>query len=1136
MQLKVSSDLPPIFNLMRPSVEEYRVFRQTLLASSEFQTTLAHRAERHRWSGRDISREQGVSSAFGQKRELISAFRELVASRIDTFCAPGSANARAARRALGIPLHLPVQISRRRRILLFAMRGGFAMKMLRSGVHRLAVIRTFEGRALVYRRFVAPGLVHDPYYDAVLDCLLRYFELPTRYKVFDALQVFDIRTVRNALCLGIRSQDDLLATFDRQRRLFPPALLSALIRHRVIQHLTELVWLKPYRFADSDIKHCSEAYHVGRVVTLIRRLIAEGVSRQRSLVVLQNWWACDAQKLKQALDILKARIVVNVPALLEDAGNLMWTSNAENWAYLVDVLDAREPACWRQFERMLAASRLPSAQTINAIRSLGATRDDLVILQDLLLDALSRGRDPAPGMRLLCSSPHALSFTQIANCGQYLTRGNEQGLAGFLATLDRHGFSAATAVLVFQRVFVRLGPDELERILRLYRGCRDAATDPALIAAWIDTVHPSRIDALEYLAASLNVPDLVTLQGVRGLARISTAALRYAVEARHLRTPHALRRWATQPGVEQITHVDWTDAIDRMLLDDAWERANYEFVQDNHAAVSTAISSHIRSSLGRPPDYDDLPARAFYDRNEAQLHGSLRKRILDEIPEQLDATGGILLASLIRSRLAGDTNYSRDIVAFSDILESLIQGRGPGSAKPSHLEQEVAAFVYRVSAGELMTLWERVSGFEHHPRSLSLRDYYPMTWRRQAAEAKRPLDRTAFGPLRNAFEYASRFAGRKSMFDACQKLSPKQLEHPAASLQTYVRHLGVTLSVVPAARRDELFGCLDMLEKETSTVAAQYEAIKRLAGFFAVDLVDAVRAHGDAFAASLSRADAADLTSRLGGNTSSGRPGADDSADDVCANLVATLTKAAIHASKIYGKWASTEERQAFSVGAADGGLTISHYRAVVSKHPAAFFARNAAGICSAGRVAMWREDRHSHLVVFDQVSKRFVGMAMLYVQRFPAIDRNRKTLVMRAINPTEQATATHDPGSIVEAFRNVAIQIAETNDLAAVAFPSDAGQHFLSNRPSILSKIKERYANAAKNVSSPSWRYGLAEDATEKPTTPYRLRLGDQDRFYGYEEGQGAVDELYIVWQAGPVRGSSAAAQSASIASGWSG
>lgn len=46
-----------------------------------------------------------------------------------------------------------------------------------------------------------------------------------------------------------------------------------------------------------------------------------------------------------------------------------------------------------------------------------------------------------------------------------------------------------------------------------------------------------------------------------------------------------------------------------------------------------------------------------------------------------------------------------------------------------------------------------------------------------------------------------------------------------------------------------------------------------------------------------------------------------------------------------------------------------------------------------------------------------------------------------------------------------------------------------------------------------------MTRDATGFPAPPYSVALGGSETFYGYEHGQGAVNTLYVMWQA-PIPG----------------
>ena len=159
----------------------------------------------------------------------------------------------------------------------------------------------------------------------------------------------------------------------------------------------------------------------------------------------------------------------------------------------------------------------------------------------------------------------------------------------------------------------------------------------------------------------------------------------------------------------------------------------------------------------------------------------------------------------------------------------------------------------------------------------------------------------------------------------------------------------------------------------------------------------------------------------------------------------------------------------------------------------------------------MWREERQSHVVVFDPVSRKLVGMAILYVEHFTVIDEHRPTLVMRAINTVDRSDILYSPKSVVDAFLKVGEEIALDNDMAALAFPSDdGGQHFLSNRSGIHSHITAICARAPR-LQSRGWAEDARPSHLSQPV-PYCVGLVRAETFYGYQEGNGPVNTLCVM------------------------
>jgi hypothetical protein len=93
---------------------------------------------------------------------------------------------------------------------------------------------------------------------------------------------------------------------------------------------------------------------------------------------------------------------------------------------------------------------------------------------------------------------------------------------------------------------------------------------------------------------------------------------------------------------------------------------------------------------------------------------------------------------------------------------------------------------------------------------------------------------------------------------------------------------------------------------------------------------------------------------------------------------------------------------------------------------------------------------------------------------------------VIRAINPVEGMLLVRDVDSIVDSFFNVAIQIAKENNLVAVAFPCDGGQHFLSNTLMVENLITERFIKKSSQMN----QFDFNDEAKPRINQPRRISL----------------------------------------------
>lgn len=1084
----------------------YREFRRRLLDTGYFERQLTSHTETivRRLGGYPPTRLAGLA----QGRAIVSVYREVVARRMKELCAEQPFNEVFARRALRIPEHVPVRLP-----VIFRVAGAlFSMFMpmlaLRIASGLLRSIGTSEGRALVFEMFEKLATVRKTYYGDRLDFMVRRFAPPRSKVVLEALQYFDVKTMRNAWHLGLSSAEELHAVFCGLHRQFPEDKLAVLIRLGVIRTVDELSWLQPWSGTHDGYNR--EAHTRDDGAGTIRRLLAHGVPREQTLSVLDSWYRCDPERLDQNLSVLATRGYTDTAKLFATAGELLWLAVPANWGFLLDVIGAQNPEQWPMFHALLEEPRLPAEDGVRSLRERGASLEQLAALQSLLHAMMKNERDPRSFVDLMCSAPYALTLDELATCLAYSTRRTPQALIEYLGVIAQHGLARPGWVVAMQELYVAgTSALDLDRLLTMCRRLRDAPKGVAAIIAWVRSVSVNRIRSLEYLMSVLPVPDRAAFDAIRPLAQIGASLLEYATQACGLQTVHALRAWRKRsPGVEQIRWtVLWRDPAHRIILDDASRRGSFAFVDANLSALSSAVRDLAFESVGNASKVPHGAAREEHWQRWNAVEAQVRTEAVPALADQLDTTGGMLAACLIKAYLSNEEKYSQAQLDFRLAVASLLRGHGPSGAEPSELELEAVAAVYGVDVHEADSRWSYASGLEHHLDGISRRTEYRMVWQRRPVVLHRLIDTVGVSALREALEYGAAFRGHASddLGLACEGLSPRLLGDRSAGPQTFTRHLGVLLGILQADLSEKLTTSIEELADLTDEVSQRYAAADRIAVFFDIGLHDAIADRGVNLVASFSPEVASKLTSRLG------KSAASSDGADARGQLVAMLGQVADRVRHIYGAWAHRQV-DAFE-GRPEGESNENEYLAYVSKHPAAFFAKEATGLCSSSNVDMWREKRHSHLVVFDPSTRRLAGMAMLYFQTINAIDERRATLVMRAINTVDQTDSSYSAESIVDAFLRVAQEIAQDNDLAAVVFPSDdGGQHFMSNRNAIHSHIEKMCANAL--TRRPRSRFVERDQLHEAEVLPYRVHLGGAERFYGYHEGQGAVSTLYVMWQ----------------------
>lgn len=1061
----------------------YREFRKDILA-------------RHKRSGEERRPSRYCDEpvlALTALRVTIKHFREYIRSHLQSLLDSAPESEQHIRRALAIPPAVRLTVNK------WQIAGQVGRLFLpekitiRQAKNLLSQVRSFEGREYIFDLHVKRTIQGQWYYSSSLDFTFMRLDTACSVKELETLNHLDEDLIRALLLMGLRQPAEVVGVFAGRFPRPNGSIVRMLVEEGVIRCPDELSWVQScglaYRSSDAYTKDELTAAR-----QLIQVLMANDVSRALiagvfKLVVHRF----DVRQLKDTIGLLRGAGIDNLSQVFESIGECLWQAESERWQFLLDTVGVRSSEEVGQFLPILQCRYSLSRELVIGLQELGADLAGIAACQSMLVTLARRENSPAPApvteLKLLAAAPHSLSIEQLGLCTAYLQDGRD--LESYLQVLTRQGYSSAQAVIAFMACYERVSPTSLDRWLTIV-GARGRDVSFQSIAQWVQQAGAGGyIDAYEYLMDAVEMRDMVALEQALKLVRVGPSLLRYLVEDRRLTTFKAIRSWYEENlrGVKELRGWAAFDALDKVLLDDAYQRKTFDLFEGNRRSIDDAISQRVKTLLGSWPFNAEETVRETY--RQAKEAASLRERqlLLPMLALILSRTGGILLRSLLQSAWEAPDELELQIERLVPLLDELIAGRGPTGEELNTLQADAIALIYRTDVHTVTSQWSQLIGHEQDVAHLKLRDSYDMSWRCAQWQLKGILDQRGLNSLVSASQFSARFkpGDFKNIFDACKNLKPRYLDEASADIHMLVPHLGVLLAAGSAdstvAHWNAVeFEALARVDEESSLA---HQGIEALHTFLNVSLPDALDAHLDQFVRRFDDDDAAFLASRLckdpTGVPSDGR-----------SRLARALDRTRKTVLGRYLVWAEKEQGK-FAQKASEE--QIARFSAIVSKHPAAFFAREATKLCTRYNKHMWCEKRHAHLVVFDRNSKQVVGMAMLYVEVLPALDSKVRSLVIRAINPTESALSSYTQESIVDAFFDVARCIAVENELACVAFPENGGLHVLSNHDGIVNDIKERYVNRADSDYSGSV-------------------VSVSASFDAYERGSGKVDKLYVIWQ----------------------
>ncbi|VXA80164.1 conserved hypothetical protein [Aeromonas salmonicida] len=1047
----------------------------------------------------------GGGSQIQQLRGRITAFREHLVFHGERMLKCEPEIELFLRMALRIPSGIPLLPTRA------ATSGQYLMLFLPSRVNvqrarlLLQPVGTFEGRCLIFRLQIKRTILNPDYFSPSLDFALRKLQTPRTREVFHRIGFVDISLMQACYQLGEYRMDEVNRIAREVDQRINGMIVLTLVNLGVIDS-TDVLSQLPKR---SNSRYYSDEQLTLNEVSQFRQVIKvlqdSGVAPQVIVQLVRlDVKDFDPQRLKATVEILQ----LNSPELsklLQTLGEQVMLIQPERWAFLVYVLGIHSVVDIGLFKCLLDSGQTPSKKLALELRAAGADVTALAACQALILAAgVREDRTPAATTKLqqLLAAPHLFTFAQLALAEDYLLA--ERDLISFLQVLVKHGYRDAQSVLAFQHCYKQLRADQLDSWLNI-AGERAHDQPVATVVEWVARAgRGGYTDSFNYLLKAGELRTFTHLKQALKLAPLGATLLRYVREERGLYGLSALLKWYHNdaPGIKDIRLWSGVNAVSKILLDDAFERKNFKLLKSNLDFVESVIDQQIGAVLGPFPVLADDEMNEAYHQKRRRMHEEYRSEVAPRLKVLLTETGGVLVLSILDLLGSPVEEIRTRIAQFAPELSKLLTGNGPTRAELSDLEADLIALVYRTTSRTVRDNWHRVIRREPDVSWLATGTPYSMSWGQTEQQLDELIDLRGLHALKEATQFAVNFTSsrQKDMYTACRYLSPKRLLDPAADVWSLTSHLGVLMAI--AGDDSNVCVWLDQRVKGIEQIAdpglLTSQQVDSLHKLFDVQLGDALDVFEIDFVESLLDTDASLLASRLGMHYTADSLSAKDA-------LRLTLTNTRETVLRVYRRWAAKQKKRFDRKKNVKEAYTTM--QAFVSKSPAAFFAKEAAGICTRGNTAMWQESRHAHLLVFAPDQKCLAGMALLYFERVPALDADRDTLIIRAINPMEDFLASHGESSIVDSYFDVAISIAQEHDLTAVAFPCPMGMHLMSNHQSIENDINERFMKRARTFIE----WNMETSSTIWLTQPRKVAA----EFYAYEAGEVLVEELFVIWHA---------------------
>lgn len=969
----------------------------------------------------------------------------------------------------------------------------------------LSRVGTSEGRSHVYSALaylLCGDYGRHSYWSDQLDFLLAEFQGYDSSTQLHALAALPLPLLLAGKRLGISCPAKLLEELRPLQEGINPQAVYILAEEGLLT--TGFAAVRKYVKEDS-FRNYGDGLQEAELRETVRILTRNGVSPEILLGILHQTWQLSPSRLLLTIQLLAKYGIPDLNTMYAQLGEQLWTLNLDVLRFLLVDVGIRDEAVLAKLGQILRERRPPALPVINTILKHAGHPAALTQVQTLLIGSSSGTALPIQRLDRLLSEPYRLTLQDLNRCTPYLTSDvqSDDKFLAFLDVLRRHGFGHSRGALLFQKCFVAArSADLVDKLIGLTRNHLPKIGDEPL-AGFVEQALPLLSTSILYLLgeSKVTIKDARELDKVIRLGSVSTDVLRYLVTERRLHTVALLSRWFYDEGegVQAYSGMGAYGDLERELFADCSRRKAFFRLQQNAQAAVDAMWGYAGARLPELPLQSSQEDRSNWSSLHEKHRNDAAKLAVPFVRRILERTDGIILAGALEAALMGH-DLDETLRALESMLSDLLIGRGPVGANISPMEAETIGLVYGVTRHQVEAQWGKITGCQHHLESVQLDDRYPMTWFKKRYSLP-DFDGSQLQALASNFAALSRAASRtrelktqSSVANLVGQFRTKPLKNDAAAPPELADWLGLILAI--SVGEPTVSSWVDTtLESYADFLDRPQEAHKRtlaLQTFISTTLPDEFQGRVSKFVTDLNDQEIASILVPLGFLVSSQQ---NESQRKLLLDALRAMS------DKVFGvftKWFATLQQKFESEKKhLPDTLRVS---GVVTKYPAAFFCRYKFGLCTRENTEMWREERHSHLVVFDDASKTLVGMAMIYMQPIPGHFGGKQCLVIRAINLRSPDAIQVDARSAIDEIMRVAIHIARQNEYAAVLFPKSST--YFSNQPFVDNALSDACSTTkAKAIS-------LSRSAFD----PSRAARGI---FWCKEQGSsdGAVSELFTVW-----------------------